>query len=144
MPIFTVDEYQFIGAASLYKGVFNSYGHIWYNNNGQKDMHTKIPPLIQAHGGVTLPHLALTAADDIRFNGTKLLVNGYDAGINAKGFVDFNYRPLNYFKTISLYYPMKRAIAGEVEYQINEGDIVLIIWKFAAGNTDFHEFSPFG
>jgi len=128
------------GNSTGYGDLVRATGHITYNRDGT------ISPFYQINEQTLLPHLSLYAADTIQLDRQALKINGQAAPLTKRGGLMINHRPPGdfYLRSISLRPMLQRAEAGQLEPQINPGDIVLVLLAFATGNTDFHEGGPFG
>ncbi|HET9240198.1 MAG TPA: SpoIIE family protein phosphatase [Oligoflexus sp.] len=128
------------GNSSGYGELVRATGHITYNRDGT------ISPFYQINDETLLPHLSLYSASSIKLGQKALTINGREVPLTKRGGLLINHRPPGdfYQRSVSLRPILQRAQAGEVETQINEGDIVLVLLAFATGNTDFHEGGPFG
>ena len=66
--------------------------------------------------------------------------------LNINKNIEINFRPiLDYYRSIKSLRPIiQRARTQQFEASINEGDIVLVLFNFYTGSTDFYGSSPFG
>ncbi len=123
------------------QGAFSGVGHLRINTSGS------VQPFILYKTHYLLPHLALYAADRIEV-GRNLEINGQKVPLRDNGSVYVNHRPLSLFYDVahmrSLQYPLKRAREGKEETWVQEGDVVLILFDFFTGATNFIEGAPFG
>jgi hypothetical protein len=128
------------GNSSGYGALVRATGHITYNRDGT------ISPFYQINDDTVLPHLSLYSADSVQLGEEALVINGHAVPLTKRGGLLINHRPPGdfYKRSISLRPMLQRAAQGEMETQINPGDIVLVLLAFATGNTDFHEGGPFG
>ncbi len=128
------------GNSSGYGNLVRATGHITYNRDGT------ISPFYQINDDTLLPHLSLYSAESVQLKSNAMTINGHAVPLTKRGGLLINHRPPGdfYQRSVSLRPILQRAQAGEVETQINEGDIVLVLLAFATGNTDFHEGGPFG
>ncbi|WP_324959797.1 SpoIIE family protein phosphatase [Oligoflexus sp.] len=124
-----------------FQGAFTGVGHIRINTNGS------VMPFILYQTHYLLPHLALYAADSIEV-GKNLEINGQKVPLRENGSVYVNHRPLPLFYDVahmrSLQHAIKRAREDRTESWIQEDDVVLILFDFYTGATNFIEGAPFG
>ena len=133
-------KWKIYGYESSYEGVFKGVGHLTYNNDGT------VSPFYLINPKQVLPHISLYAANTVKFEDKHLKIDGFEVPVTKTGSVPINHRPPIEFykKTKSLRHMVQRARQGIPEKNVQEGDVVLLIFGFATGNTDFHENSPFG
>jgi hypothetical protein len=122
-----------------FEGSFAGVGHLRFDRVGS------VYPLISYQDAFLLPHIALYAADTIEIE-DHLTINGIDVPLNGEGAVSVNHRPVDMFyeNMKSLRFAISRARAGQAETWIQEGDVVVILFNFFTGSTDFLEGAPFG
>jgi hypothetical protein len=124
-----------------FQGAFTGVGHLRINTSGS------VLPFVLYKTHYLLPHLALYAADSIEV-GRSLEINGKQVPLRDNGSVYVNHRPLSLFYEVShmrsLQHALKRAREGRTESWIQEGDVVLILFDFFTGATNFIEGAPFG
>ncbi len=128
------------GHSRSYDSIIQGVGHITYNRD------TTISPFFLLNDRTIMPHLSLFAADSIQLREESLFINGHAVPLNSKGRIMINHRNPNAFyeAAMSLRFFIQRAMSHQPEVKIEEGDVVLILFAFATGNTDFHEGGPFG
>lgn len=136
----TLPDYFVYGHSRSYDSIIRGVGHITFNRDAT------ISPFFLLNDQTIMPHLSLFAADSIQLREGELNINGYKVPLTKQGRVLINHRNPNSFyeSAMSLRFFVQRAMAGQEETKIQEGDIVLILFAFATGNTDFHEGGPFG
>ena len=87
-------------------------------------------------------------AEDIYFKNDRIFVNETELELDRYGNMLVNYRPtLNYYSSSaikSMRFALKRARLNIPEKNVNEDDIVVVLFNFYTGNTDFVEGGPFG
>lgn len=122
-----------------FHGAFAGVGHLRFDRVGS------VFPLINYQNNYLLPHIALYAADKVSIK-SGLSINGYDVPLNDVGAVTVNHRPVSMFyeNMKSLRFAISRARSGQPETWIKEGDVVVILFNFFTGSTDFLEGAPFG
>jgi hypothetical protein len=124
-----------------FQGAFTGVGHLRINTS------SSVQPFILYKSHYLLPHLALYAADSIEV-GRHLEINGQKVPVRGNGSAYVNHRPLSSFYEVahmrSLQHALKRARDGRTESWIQEGDVVLILFDFFTGGTNFIEGAPFG
>lgn len=122
-----------------YKGAFRGIGHIAFHSIGAVD------PLIVFHDKI-VPHIGLYAAESFAIKDQKLLVNNEVVPLTERGSVIVNHRPpLDFYSRMKpLSGALARARAHQQEEWIQEGDVVIVIFNFYTGSTDFLEAAPFG
>ena len=134
------------GYNAAYEGMFRSMGHIAFDRVGS------VYPVVVA-GDRLIPHLSMYSAESIVIKGDSLWVNDHKVPLTDSGAVVVNHRPPSNFYTKgpdgiehmkSLEHGVRRARAGEPELWINEGDVVVVLFNFYTGSTDFLEEAPFG
>jgi hypothetical protein len=128
------------GHSRSYDSLIKGAGHITYNRD------TTISPFYLLSDKTLIPHLSLFAADSIKLEEDRLRINGHDVPLTKSGRIMINHRNPDYFykRAMSLRFFVQRAMLKQPEPKINEGDVVIILFAFATGNTDFHEGGPFG
>lgn len=136
----TLSGWNVYGHSRSYDSMIRGVGHITYNRDAT------ISPFFLLDETTIMPHLSLFAADTIQLKENELSINGHSVPLMKTGRVMINHRNPNSFyeSAMSLRFFVQRAMSGQVETKIQEGDIVLILFAFATGNTDFHEGGPFG
>ncbi|RYZ56634.1 MAG: CHASE2 domain-containing protein, partial [Proteobacteria bacterium] len=131
----------YYGYHPVYDGVFQSLGHIFLDKIGA------IYPVILTKDRI-VPHLSLYAAESVVIKDRNLLINGIEVPLNEKGGLLVNHRPPAMFypesKMKSMEFALKRARLGQPETFINEGDVVVVLFNFLTGSTDYLEDAPFG
>lgn len=122
-----------------YEGLFKGVGNIGFDRIGS------IYPIV-VFGDKIIPHLSLYAATRNSIEDNQLKIDGKAVPLNEKGAVVVNHRPVNnfYTKMKSLKAGINRARNGQAEEWIKEGDVVVILFNFYTGSTDFLEGAPFG
>ncbi|MBC7661915.1 MAG: CHASE2 domain-containing protein [Chitinophagaceae bacterium] len=128
------------GHSHTYDHLIRGVGHITFNSDAT------ISPFFLLGEKTLIPHLSLFAADSIQMTEKKLLIDGHVVPLTRDGRVMINHRNPNSFykRAAPLKFAIQRALNHEVESKVNEGDVVVILFAFATGNTDFHEGGPFG
>lgn len=128
------------GHSRSYDRMIRAVGHITFNRDAT------ISPFFLLNEKTIMPHLSLFAADRIELKEDELSINGFPVPLNKQGRLMINHRNPNSFyeRAMSLRFFVQRAMEGKAETKIQEGDVVLILFAFATGNTDFHEGGPFG
>lgn len=123
----------------VFEGVFTAIGHLRFDRVGS------IFPVI-GYDKYILPHIALYAADSLLIRDDTLLVNDHVLPLTEKGTVIVNHRPeAQFYENMkSLRFAIKRARANQPEASVKEGDVVVILFNFFTGSTDFLEGAPFG
>ncbi|RZA15996.1 MAG: CHASE2 domain-containing protein, partial [Proteobacteria bacterium] len=134
-----LDNWFVYGHSRSYDALIKASGHIIFNKD------TTISPFFRLNDKTLVPHLSLFAADTIHMDEDHLRINDHVVPLTRDGRVMVNHRNADYFskRATPLRYPIQRALNGEEEIKIDEGDVVIILFAFATGNTDFHE-GPFG
>lgn len=140
---YTIDSFQggnVYGHSRSYDGMIRGVGHITYNRDAT------ISPFFRLNEQTLMPHLSLFAANTIQLKENELAINGHPVPLTKGGRVMINHRNPKFFyeSAMALRFFVDRAMSGQVETKIEEGDVVLILFAFATGNTDFHEGGPFG
>lgn len=127
------------GYNMAYDGMFRSMGHIAFDRVGS------VYPIVVA-GDRLIPHLSMYGAESVAIKDENLWVNDHKVPLTDRGAVVVNHRPPDNFYSgmKSLEHGLKRARAGEPELWINEGDVVVVLFNFFTGSTDFLEEAPFG
>lgn len=128
------------GHSRTYDSLIKGAGHITYNRD------TTISPFYLLNDKTLIPHLSLFAADSIKMEEDQLVINNHRLPLTKAGRLMINHRNPKYFykRAMSLRFFVQRAMLHQPEPKIEEGDVVLILFAFATGNTDFHEGGPFG
>ncbi len=128
------------GHSRSYDSLIKGAGHITYNRD------TTISPFYRLDDKTIIPHLSLLAADSIKMEEDKLLVNGHVVPLTKAGRIMINHRNPAFFyqRAMSLRFFVERAMTHQPEPKIEEGDVVIILFAFATGNTDFHQGGPYG
>lgn len=128
------------GHSQSYDSIIRGVGHITFNRDAT------ISPFFLLNENMIMPHLSLFAADSVNLREDSLFVNGFKVPMTKEGKVMINHRnPDSFYESaMSLRFFVNRAMSGQEETKINEGDVVLILFAFATGNTDFHQGGPFG
>ncbi len=121
-----------------YKGAFRGQGHIVHESV------RKVAPLYRLQENRVVPHLALYAAQSIRFRDKELLINDQPVPLDRDGRVFLNHRPPQMFPAKSFRFALKRAENGEVEKNVQPGDVVLILSNYSTGNSDIVDNGYFG
>lgn len=122
-----------------FHGAFAGVGHLRFDRVGS------VFPLINYQNEFLLPHIALYAANKVSVS-DGLKINGYEVPLNNDGAVTVNHRPVSLFyeNMKSLRFAISRARSEQPETWIKEGDVVVILFNFFTGSTDFLEGAPFG
>ncbi len=122
-----------------FQGSFAGVGHLRFDRVGS------VFPLINYQDQFLLPHIALYAANKATIQ-DGLMINGYKVPLNNVGAVTVNHRPVSMFyeNMKSLRFAIGRARNDQPETWVNEGDVVVILFNFFTGSTDFLEGAPFG
>lgn len=133
-----IDGYLY-AYAPAYEGIFSGFGNIGFNRIG-----SALP--IVLFGDKIVPHLALYAADQSTIKDHKLMINNHEVPLTDKGGVLINHRPSSQFYPLmkSMNGAISRARSGKTETGVAEGDIVVLLFNFYTGSTDFLESAPFG
>lgn len=121
-----------------YKGAFRGQGHIVHESV------RKVAPMYRVQVDRIVPHLAFYAAQSIRFRDQKLYVNDKLVPLDKEGRVLLNHRPPQMFPAKSFRFALKRAEQGEVEKNVQPGDVVLILSNYSTGNSDIVDNGYFG
>ncbi|RZA14237.1 MAG: CHASE2 domain-containing protein, partial [Proteobacteria bacterium] len=127
------------GFDEAYQGLFKGMGHLGFDRIGS------VYPVV-AFGDKIIPHISLYAANQALFKDEMLLLDGNKVPLTEKGGVIVNHRPVRMFyeKMKSLKAVINRARNDIPEDWIKEGDVVVILFNFYTGSTDFLEGAPFG
>ena len=122
-----------------FQGAINSVGHMSIEQG------LAFSPMYEYEGRYLLPYLGIYAADNYRIDQGGLRVNGHLVPMNDRGVSVLNYRPvIDYYRSSkSLRSMIARARKGVSERNIQEGDVVLIMFNFYTGGTSFTR-SPLG
>jgi hypothetical protein len=122
-----------------YAGLFKGVGHLAFDRIGS------VYPIV-SFGERILPHISLYAADKAVIKKESLLLDGNRVPLTDKGGVIVNHRPVHMFyeRMKSLKSVINRARNDVPEDWIKEGDVVVILFNFYTGSTDFLEGAPFG
>jgi len=136
----THDGWHVYGHSHTYDSLIKGSGHITYNRD------TTISPFYLLDEKTIIPHLSLYSADSIKMEEEKLLINGFKIPLTRNGRIMINHRNPNIFykRALSLRFFVDRAMRQQPETKIEEGDVVIILFAFATGNTDFHQGGPYG
>ncbi len=128
------------GHSRTYDKIVRGVGHITFNRDAT------ISPFFLLSERTIMPHLSLFAADTIQLREDELVINGHHVPMTKAGRLMINHRnPMVFYeRAMPLRFFVQRAMANQPETKIEEGDVVLILFAFATGNTDFHEGGPFG
>lgn len=141
---FIIDNFQNINGylyayASSYEGIFKGFGNIGFNRIG-----SALPLVL--FGDKIVPHLALYAADQSVLRDKQLVINHHPVPLTSNGGVLINHRPTTQFYPLmkGMKGAISRARSGQVETNVVEGDVVVLLFNFYTGSTDFLENAPFG
>lgn len=140
-PILERREWYAYGPHPAIRPILGGVGHFLYNSDGY------FAPLIRLEDDAAIAHMALYAAQERRFEGGKLVVDGVTVPITADGYTPVNFLPPRSFKEAKANMSMRGLLnvvsKGERSEKVNEGDVVLILPHMYTGNTDF-KMTPFG
>lgn len=130
------------GPSREYLSIFKGLGSLEFNEDGT------ITPFIKVNENKILPHIAMYTADEIQFRNDNIFVNNRELRLDRYGNMLVNYRPiLDYYSAASIKsmrFALRRARLQQAEKNVNEGDVVVVLFNFYTGNTDFIEGGPFG
>ncbi len=144
LDLFPNQEGYLYGYAPAYEGVFEKVGHIRLTEDGS------FHPILLHNKTKIIPHLGLYAAKQIEVRGTDIFVDGDAIPTTDAGLSYINHRPpLMFYQhepriTRSMKSLIQRARQQQPETRIQPGDVVLILFNFYTGSTDFFEGGPFG
>ncbi len=124
---------------AAYEGAFRGVGHLAF------DKRNSVYPMIVMKDRI-IPHLALYAADSVDIKDDQLFINDKPVPLNSAGGVIVNHRPVaEYYKNMKSLRPsVIRARNHQPETWVKEGDVVVILFNFYTGSTDFVNSAPFG
>ncbi len=128
------------GFAPEFQGVFHGVGHVIYDNHAL----IAVSPFYLLGQDRVVPHISLYASGKTEIRDQALFVNDYKVPLDHRGWSFVSHKPPSFFKPKSLVGPIMRALAGEPEKLVKQGDTVFIIPGFYTGAADFHEGGPFG
>lgn len=122
-----------------YEGLFKGMGNLGFDRIGS------VYPIV-VFGDKIIPHLSLYAAGHSEIENNQLKIDGHPIPLNEKGGVVVNHRPVSdfYKKMKSMKAGISRARNNQPEEWVKEGDVVVILFNFYTGSTDFLEGAPFG
>jgi serine phosphatase RsbU (regulator of sigma subunit) len=128
------------GHAPAYDGSFHGVGHIGLTNDGS------IFPFLRTQNDYLIPHLALYSAESLTIDHKTIYANRHPVPVTEEGLVYVNHRPLmHYYKQAkSLRSVIVRARQGIPEKYVAPDDVVLVLFNFYTGSTDFFSGGPFG
>ncbi|RYZ86676.1 MAG: hypothetical protein EOP04_13355 [Proteobacteria bacterium] len=127
------------GPDPFYDSIVGHYGHSNFNSSSYT-----FAPYFRVKDKI-VPHLALAGAQSVVFSEDGLKLDGKEVPLTLNGKTLINFRPTKVYKDHS--FGMSRyskSIGGKgFEGNINEGDIVILMFDFYTGSTVFFD-GPFG
>lgn len=125
------------GPTGRLQDVFSDAGHF------QLFDENKMEPFLWMGEKEVIPHLAMYAAEDIKFNEQKIVVNGLSIALDRHGASPVNFIPRGKMTIRSMEQLIKDAQAGYSAQKVNAGDVVVILPLYFTGNVDLRP-SPYG
>ena len=125
-------NHQTFGPSSLIEGSFYRIGHINYHYYG------RIEPFRRVSKEHIIPHLTLLSAESFKISEKKVIVDHMPVHLDQNNLLPINFPSQDklYQHTKSIYPIYKRAKLQRRITKVKEGDTIVIIPKFATGNSE--------
>lgn len=125
----------FYGTHEKMAKVFSGIGHVVYDTPGF------FSPLIRISDSIVVPHIALSAAQDLKIRRGKFIANNHEISVNSRGFsvINVDRRDVYVKRAYSMSTLIEYALKGREISVVERGDYVLILPAMYTGNTDWRE-----
>ncbi len=125
------------GPSEIYEHVFDKVGHF------QLTRESRVEPFLWLGDQSVIPHVAMFAADSVKFSDRNMIVNGHRVVLNSKGESPVNFVAPSQIDVHSMNGLLDKSRQAKWLSNVKAGDVVVLLPAYFTGNVDVRP-SPYG